>query len=100
MRDTTAMRALAAAGFAITLIAGAWAWDAHPWVYEAVGLRERSSIWTSTAGDWCGNLVWSDTHMWFEQCGRGFTTRYQAAVTTNDNLFQSSNGPTCTEAAR
>lgn len=47
------------------------------------------SVWTSSAGDWRGNLVWGDNHAGFEQSARGFTTRYQAVVTTNDNLFAS-----------
>lgn len=50
------------------------------------------SVWTSSAGDWRGNLVWGDNHAGFEQSARGFTTRFQAVVTTNDNLFASSAG--------
>jgi prepilin-type N-terminal cleavage/methylation domain-containing protein len=49
------------------------------------------SLWTSVAGDWKGNLVWGDNHAGFEQSNRGFTTRYVASSTTNDNLFTDAN---------
>jgi len=45
------------------------------------------SIWTTTSGDWKGNVVWGDVHAGFEQSQRGFTTRYISATNTNDNLF-------------
>jgi prepilin-type N-terminal cleavage/methylation domain-containing protein len=45
------------------------------------------SLWTTTNGDWKGNLVWGDNHAEFVQSNRGFTTRYLASSQTNDNLF-------------
>lgn len=48
------------------------------------------SVWTTTAGDWRGNLVWGDNHAEFVQSNRGFTTRYAAVTNTNDNIFATS----------
>jgi len=45
------------------------------------------SLWTTAAGDWKGNVVWGDNHAGFEQKDRGHTTKYVAAVTTNDYMF-------------
>ena len=45
------------------------------------------SVWTSSQGDWKGNIVWGDNHAEFQQLNRGFTTRYLATTETNDNLF-------------
>ena len=44
-------------------------------------------MWTSSKGDWKGNLVWGDNHAEFQQLNRGFTTRYLGTTETNDNLF-------------
>lgn len=55
------------------------------------------SVWTSTAGDWKGNLVWGDVHAGFEQSWKGFTTRYQSATNTNDNLFITTSSGTASE---
>jgi len=49
------------------------------------------SLWTTTNGDWKGNLVWGDNHAEFVQSNRGFTTRYLASSQTNDNLFATGN---------
>jgi prepilin-type N-terminal cleavage/methylation domain-containing protein len=56
------------------------------------------SLWTSVAGDWKGNLVWGDNHAGFEQSNRGFTTRYVASSTTNDNLFADAAGTGITDS--
>ena len=50
------------------------------------------SLWTTTNGDWKGNLVWGDNHAEFVQSNRGFTTRYLASSQTNDNLFATADG--------
>lgn len=51
--------------------------------------KDICSAWGQPAGDWRGNLVWGDNHGGFEQSNRGFITRYNGVVTTNDNLFAS-----------
>jgi len=45
------------------------------------------SVWTSSKGDWKGNLVWGDNHAEFQQTNKNFTTRYLATTETADNLF-------------
>jgi len=55
------------------------------------------SVWTSSKGDWKGNLVWGDNHAEFQQKQYGFTTRYLATTNTNDNLFVTVSSATATE---
>lgn len=106
MKHATSLRALAVLGGVFLLGAAAWAWDAHPWLYEAVGLREPpSSIWTSCAGDWRGNLVHGSGHVSFDQPDR--RVRWWRRIFPyprhpNDDLFMSPNGTewTWTEATR
>lgn len=52
------------------------------------------SVWTTTAGDWKGNLVWGDVHAEFAQTNRGFQTRYLATNNTYDNLWLTSTNAT------
>jgi prepilin-type N-terminal cleavage/methylation domain-containing protein len=58
-------------------------------VYATTNVLDSNiqSVWTSSAGDWKGNLVWGDNHAEFQQTSRGFTTRYLATTNTADNLF-------------
>jgi hypothetical protein len=55
------------------------------------------SVWTSSRGDWKGNLVWGDNHAEFQQTHKGFTTRYLATTETNDNLFATQSSPGVSE---
>ena len=55
------------------------------------------SLWTTTKGDWKGNIVWGDVHAGFEQSQKGFTTQYDTALNTNDNLFITQGTPIATE---
>jgi len=45
------------------------------------------SVWTTTNGDWKGNIVWGDNHAEYTQTNWQ-STRYQASVATFDSLFQ------------
>jgi len=44
------------------------------------------SVWTTTNGDWKGNIVWGDNHAEYTQTNWQ-STRYQASVATFDSLF-------------
>lgn len=50
------------------------------------------SLWTTTAGDWKGNLVWGDNHAEFSTTHTGLRTRYLATSNTNDSIFANETG--------
>jgi prepilin-type N-terminal cleavage/methylation domain-containing protein len=63
-----------------------------------IALLNLRSVWTTTNGDWKGNLVWGDNHAGFEQAPGGssniFQTRYLATTNTGDYLFADGTGST------
>ena len=63
-----------------------------------IALGNLRSVWTTTNGDWKGNLVWGDNHAGFEQSPGGgsnvFQTRYLATTNTGDYLFSDGSAST------
>jgi len=54
--------------------------------------RDVRSLWTSSAGDWEGNMVWGDNHAEYSRTHTGLKTRYLASSNTNDNIFLDESG--------
>jgi prepilin-type N-terminal cleavage/methylation domain-containing protein len=61
-------------------------------LYSGTSDASIQSVWTTTSGDWKGNLVWGDVHAEFAQTNRGFQTRYLATNTTYDNIWAVTTG--------
>jgi prepilin-type N-terminal cleavage/methylation domain-containing protein len=66
-------------------------------IYSGTTDGTFQSVWTTTAGDWKGNLVWGDVHAEFAQTNRGFQTRYLATSNTYDNLWATSTSGSLSE---